>query len=608
MSKDMKRNLNEKGEEMNPEQYRWQTTTAKHWDQVLDHEEKRIIALEDNHNHRVDTYIAICDEEYHRLAQQEDIIAVCHYSLLLGHRACIADSTQPFVLGEVECLNHPCYFRPEHEEIKERQVLEHMCASSPRPKLKVYEIHHWRADLPNPYISWTKELPPSSRQQRGKKWLVLNEFELEGTGTRQKWPEEWPWGGMGKEEEILIRSGFHNPGGVIKVARAQARAQVKAWKKEKKKVRLREEEEARLGKEEDLRTGKTNRARQTEREASKSKGREIEAMQKASEVQERMESETQKTIASLPSQRRPTIASEVASPNPRRLLGNIANVLGKALTQDRKNSNKVHLTQDQTSIESIDSEARQETQEQDISESDASSQSHTKQSTGVDSKWSLRNAIKNNLTRVGVRHVGERERGGVDASAPAQGLPSTESSDSSAQLTPQTQQNNSELQVPLQSQATRLSAQLNGRSRVNGQGSLHSAGRQAQGQQISYPSKRQRAQTVVRSNVESSDSTKSRRAQGSQEGNMMTITIPEMRTRQGSIVQPQTRGRQSFESITSQSATGANDQNTRPRYSYEGSEKYFGDPHYQPGEQERSVGDQRQAPGREVYQREDGSF
>jgi hypothetical protein len=153
-------------------------------------------------------------------------------------------------------------------------------------------------------------------------------------------------------------------------------------------------------------------------------------MLKISEAQERIESERQKISASLPSQQQPFMASEVVSPKPRRLLGDIASALGKSIMLDRNDSDKTHPAQGRNSIESSDSNARQRAPGHYISEFDSRLRSYAQQSTGGDAKWSLGNAIKNKLTQVGVRQTSERARGDVDARAPAQGQLSTESSDS----------------------------------------------------------------------------------------------------------------------------------------------------------------------------------
>lgn len=330
-----------------------------------------------------------------------------------------------------------------------------MYVSGPKPKLRVYEIHHGRADLPNPYISWTRELPSSSREQRGKKWLARNGFELEETNKSEKRLEGWPWRGMGKEENRMIRSGFRNPDSVSKVARARARAEKGAWEKEKEKFRALEEEDARLRKEEELRASKATRARQREVEARK-------AMQESSETQERIQSERQKVNASLPAQQQPIITGEVVSPKPRRFLGDLANALGRAVMLDRNESHAMRPVQERITVENADSNTRRRAQEQYISKLNARSQPHTQQSTVGDAKWSLGYGIKNTLNRVGARQKTERKRGEEDAKPPAQELQSTKSSNSSGKFKGQAQQNISGLDPPLKVQAARLSTHLNG--------------------------------------------------------------------------------------------------------------------------------------------------
>lgn len=76
---------NEVYRERKQEQYRWQTTSAKYWDQVLDHEDKRIISLEDNHNRHLYRYIEMCDKGDHHLTLYKDLVAVRHSLFLLSH-------------------------------------------------------------------------------------------------------------------------------------------------------------------------------------------------------------------------------------------------------------------------------------------------------------------------------------------------------------------------------------------------------------------------------------------------------------------------------------------------------------------------------------------
>lgn len=84
--------------------------------------------------------------------------------------------------------------------------------------------------------------------------------------------------------------------------------------------------------------------------------------------------------------------------------------------------------------------------------------------------------------------------------------------------------------------------------------------------------------------------------------------VSELRKRQDAIMRLQVKGQQIPEADIIQSATRANAQNILPRYSYEGSEKDFGDPRHPPGNQKRSAMDQNRAHGRDFYCHGDGGF